>query len=126
MAKRSKAEVDALTTRAAWIFATQTRDADEIASLLKTSKRSVERYAESELWAEVLKSLDYQGPRNFRVNPTRETARDANGAFEKAREVYMEAKESGAPKHRWATLTATATGVPLSTLYTWVAKYGWN
>ena len=125
MPKRSKAEVDALTTRAAWIFATQTRDADEIASLLKTSKRSVERYAESELWEEVLKSLDYQGPRNFRVNPTREPSRDANGAFEKARNVYQGAVQARVPKHKRVSFTAAEVGVPWRRVYDWVKRYQW-
>ena len=73
MPKRSKAELEALITAAARLFATHTRDAKEIADLLNTSERSVHRWAKEELWEKVLQSLNYEGERNFRVKPKRST-----------------------------------------------------
>lgn len=71
MPKRSKHELDILITIAAGLFATHTRDAKEIATLLNTSERSVHRWAEQEKWEQVLQTLDYAGERNFRVKPRR-------------------------------------------------------
>jgi len=71
MPKRSKAEIDTLVTAAAALFATHTRDAKEIGKLLNTSERTVHRWAEREKWEEVLKTLNYEGDRNFRVKPRR-------------------------------------------------------
>ena len=71
MPKRSKAETDILVTVAAGLFALHTRDAKEIASLLNTTERTVHRWAAREKWKEVLKTLKYEGERNFRVKPRR-------------------------------------------------------
>ena len=73
MPKRSKAELEALITAAARLFATHTRDAKEIADLLNTSERSIHRWAKSELWEQTLQSLGYEGERNFRIKPKRST-----------------------------------------------------
>ena len=71
MPKRSKTEIDILVTVAAGFFATHTRNAKEIANLLKTTERTVYRWAERDKWKEVLKTLNYKGERNFRVKPRR-------------------------------------------------------
>ena len=71
MPKRSKAETDILVTIAAGLFALHTRDAKEIARLLNTTERNVHRWAKREKWEEVLKTLNYEGERNFRVKPRR-------------------------------------------------------
>ena len=71
MPKRSKTETDIFVTIAAGFFATHTRDAKKIASLLKTTERTVHRWAEREKWEEVLQTLNYTGERNFRVKPRR-------------------------------------------------------
>ena len=69
---RRKAETDdILVTIAAGLFATHTRDAKKIASLLNTTERNVHQWAEREKWEEVLQTLNYEGKRNFRVKPTR-------------------------------------------------------
>ena len=68
MANKSAAERDIHISVAAWMFATQTRDADEIAKAIGASDRTIHRYAETERWDEVLKTLGYNGERNFRVN----------------------------------------------------------
>ena len=72
MANRSQAEKDILVTVAAWMFVHQTRDAKEIASALETSERTIHRWAKTESWENVLRSLEYEGERNFRVNPRRQ------------------------------------------------------
>ena len=67
MGNKSTAERDIHISVAAWMFATQTRDAGEIAEAIGASDRTVHRYAETERWEEVLKILNYNGERNFRV-----------------------------------------------------------
>lgn len=71
MPKRSKAETDILVTIAAGLFALHTRDAKEIARLLNTTERTIHRWAVRDKWKEVLKTLNYEGERNFRVKPRR-------------------------------------------------------
>ena len=71
MPRRSKPEQERLTRAAAVLFATRTRDAKEIASLLDTTERTIHRWAKDPLWEEVLQYLNYEGERNFRVNPRR-------------------------------------------------------
>ena len=71
MANKSKTETNIRITIAAGIFATHTRDAKEIADMLKTTERNIHRWAEKDLWAEVLHTLDYKGERNFRVRSRR-------------------------------------------------------
>ena len=68
MANKSAAERDIHISVAAWMFATQTRDADEIAKAVGTSNRTIHRYSETQRWDEVLQILGYNGERNFRVN----------------------------------------------------------
>lgn len=67
MGNKSTAEKDIHISVAAWMFATQTRDAGEIAKAIGTSDRTIHRYAETERWEEVLTTLNYEGERNFRV-----------------------------------------------------------
>ena len=72
MGNRSQVEKDILVTVAAWMFVNQTRDAKEIATALVTSERTIHRWAKTEYWENVLRSLKYEGERNFRVNPRRQ------------------------------------------------------
>lgn len=67
MANKSTAERDMHISIAACLFATQTRDAGEIAEAIGASDRTIHRYAETEQWDEVLQILGYDGDRNFRV-----------------------------------------------------------
>lgn len=71
MPKHTRSETDILVTVAAGLFVRHTRDAKEIASLLKTTERTIHRWAERDRWEEVLKTLNYEGERNFRVKPRR-------------------------------------------------------
>ena len=68
---KPKRSTDTLITAAARLFATHTRDAKEIANLLNTKERSIRRWAKSEIWEEVLQTLNYEGERNFSVKPRR-------------------------------------------------------
>ena len=68
---KPKRSTDTLITAAARLFATHTRDPKEIAKLLNTKERSIRRWAKSEIWEEVLQTLNYEGERNFSVKPRR-------------------------------------------------------
>ena len=99
MANRSKAEREILITAAATLFAKHTRDANEIAFLLESSYRSIHRWSKEEpRWIEVLDTLGYEGERNFRVQPARDTQDNPN--FEKARIAYREAQKQGIPARK--------------------------
>ena len=126
MPRRSKAETDILVTVAAGLFATYTRDAKEIGSLLNTSERTVHRWAERDKWEEVLQTLNYEGERNFRVKPSRDSQSEAGEIFEKAREAYQEALKAGEPKHKLAAIASNATGLPAQTIHYWAMKHGWR
>ena len=67
MGNKSTEERELYISAAALIFATQTRDADEIAKAIGSSNRTIQRYAETQRWQEVLQILGYNGERNFRV-----------------------------------------------------------
>ena len=126
MPARSKAKTDTLVTIAAGLFATHTRDAKEIASLLDTTERSVHRWAKTDVWETVLKTLDYEGERNFRVKPNRDSQREVGETFEKAREAYQEAIKAGEPKHKLATLASNAVGIPARRIHYWAMTHGWR
>ena len=126
MPYRSKAEKDILVTAGAALFATHTRDAKEIGSLLNTTERTIHRWAELEKWEEVLQTLNYEGERNFRVKPSRDSQSEAGEIFEKAREVYQEAFKAGEPQHKLATIASSAVGVPSGKIHYWAMKHGWR
>lgn len=71
MANKSTAERKIHITTAACLFVTYTRDAEKIGKVLNTTGRTVRRYAETEDWEDVLRTLNYEGERNFRVRPRR-------------------------------------------------------
>lgn len=71
MPKRSKTQTEMLITAAAGLFVNHTRDAAEIAALLNTTPRNVYRWAQHNRWEEVLQTFNYEGERNFRINPRR-------------------------------------------------------
>ena len=126
MPARSKAKTDTLVTVAAGLFATHTRDAKEIASLLDTSERSVHRWAKTDVWETVLKTLNYEGERNFRVKPNRDSQREVGEIFEKAHDAYQEAIKAGEPKHKLATVTSNAVGIPARKIHDWAMTHGWR
>ena len=126
MPARSKDKTDTLVTIAAGLFATHTRDAKEIASLLDTSERSVHRWAKTDVWETVLKTLNYKGQRNFRVKSNRDSQREVGEIFEKAREAYQDAIRSGVPTHKLATLASNAVGIPARKIHDWAMTHGWR
>ena len=73
MANRSKADREIYIIAAATLFVTVTRDAQEIANLLNSSKRSIHHWAKTQRWSEVLRTLGYEGENNFRTQPARNT-----------------------------------------------------
>lgn len=71
MANKSTAERKIHITTAACLFVTYTRDAEKIGKVLNTTGRTIHRYAETDRWDEVLRTLGYEGERSFRVRPRR-------------------------------------------------------
>ena len=69
MGNRTQAEMTIFITVAAFYFVEHSRDAKEIAKIVKTNVRTIYRWAESPKWHEVLNDLGYTGERNFRVRP---------------------------------------------------------
>ena len=124
MAYHSKAKRRILITAAATLFATHTRDANEIASLLNTSNRSIHAWSHEPLWTEVLDTLGYTGERNFRVRPSRDV--QDNPKFEEAREAYHTAIEQGVPKHKRVRYVCELTGVKNTTIRHWIHRFGWD
>ena len=60
---------DPLVTAAALLFATRTRDAEEIAKIMDTSERNVREWAKTGRWRKTLKSVNYKGERKFKRKP---------------------------------------------------------
>ena len=47
-------------------------------------------------------------------------------AFEEANAAYQAAIRTGAPKHRWTTITSETIGLPPRRIREWANKYGWR
>lgn len=124
MPNRSKSERDIHIIAAASLFATLTRDAQEIADLLDTSKRSIHRWSKEPLWHQTLDTLGYEGERNFRVHPARDSVENPN--FEVVETAYLAAIEQGVPKHKRVSLVSEQTGVKDWTVRYWAGKFGWD
>ena len=123
---KPKRSTDTLITAAARLFATHTRDAQEIAKLLNTQARSVRRWAKTDLWEAVLQSLGYEGDRNFTRKLTRDAVRDAPELFVKAQQVYLAAMQAGVPPHKLTRHTADAVGISRHRVTFWVKRYKWR
>ena len=124
MANKSKAERDTQITVAAGLFATHTRDAQEIGDKLNTTPRNIHRWAETELWNKVLENLGYTGERNFRIKSSRNSQN--NPDFEKAKIAYQQALADGIPKHKIASSVSKQTSVIPETIRKWAKKYQWH
>lgn len=111
---------------AAAYFVFVSRDINDIAAAFDTSNRTIRRWAEDPEWETALDACGYTGDRNFETQPYRDTERDAGRLFEKAREAYIVAVKSGAPKHRWATIAAEAVDLPRRRVHNWAMKHGWR
>ena len=126
MARRTKAQTDIMITAAATLFALHTRDADEIAALLNSSKSSVYRWRKSPLWTEVLDALNYEGEMHFRVMPARDADRENAEELEIVEAAYQQAKQDGIPKSKISRQVAEQTGVKYWKVREMARKYGWD
>ena len=89
-------------------------------------ERQIRRYAETPEWENALDAWGYTGERTFTIKPSRDTVRDNGEHFEKAREVYLGAMRNGVPKHKLATRTGEAVGLPRRRIHAWATQYRWR
>ena len=111
---------------AAAYFVFVSRDINEIAETFGTSDRTIRRWTEDPEWETALEACGYTGDKSFETQPYRDTERDAGQLFEKAREAYILAVNSGEPKHRWATIAAEVVHLPRRRVHDWAMKHGWR
>ena len=110
---------------AATYFAFVSRDITAIAQAFSVDTRTIRRWAKDPHWEIALQNVNYTGERSFETQPYRDTERDAGDTFEKARTLYIEALNSGIPKHKRARLAAEATGLTPRRIRNWANRYGW-
>ena len=110
---------------AATYFAFVSRDINAIAQVFGVDTRTIRRWAKDPHWEIALDTVNYTGDRSFETQPYRDTERDAGDTFEKARTLYIEALNTGVPKHKLASLTAKATGLTPRRIRNWANRYGW-
>ena len=125
MPRHTKAQTEIYITAAATLFVRHTRDANEIASLLDTTDRSIHRWSKQPRWTEVLDTLNYDGERHFRVRQRRDLQRD-DPNFEAVRDAYSEAIAQGVPKNKRISTVAAQTGVKNWKVREWVRRFGWS
>ena len=111
---------------AATYFAFVSRDITAIAKAFGVDTRTIRRWAKDEEWEIALGNVNYTGDRSFETQPYRDTERDAGDTFEKARTLYIEALNTGVPKHKLARLAAEATGLTPRRIRNWANRYGWE
>lgn len=111
---------------AAHYFVFISRNLKRIATDFRVQQRTVQRWAKEPEWTEVLDACDYKGPREFELQPYRDTERDAGDEFSNARKVYLAAKKRGEPRHKLAAITEAKTGIPRKKIGTWARKHGWR
>ena len=110
---------------AATYFAFVSRDINAIAQVFGVDTRTIRRWAKDPHWEIALDTVNYTGERSFETQPYRDTERDAGDTFEKARTLYIEARNTGVPKHKRARLVAEATGLTPRRIRNWANRYGW-
>ncbi len=110
---------------AATYFAFVSRDITAIAQAFSVDARTIRRWAKDEEWEIAMQNVNYTGERSFETQPYRDTERDAGDTFEKARTLYIEALNTGVPKHKLARLAAKATGLTPRRIRNWANRYGW-
>lgn len=111
--------------RAARYFATRSRDAHKIADAFGVSVETIRRWSKTPEWTQALDAINYTGDRSFVNRPTRDTIRDADAVFKKARRIYRAAQRAGVPKYKLASQTAKKTGLTRRRVHGWAKKYGW-
>ena len=108
---------------AATYFAFVSRDINAIAKAFGVDTRTIRRWAKGPHWEIAWGNVNYTGDRSFETQPARNTQRDAGDSFEKARTLYIEALNTGTPKHTLARLTAEATGLTTRRIRNWANRY---
>ena len=111
---------------AAFYFVRISRDVHQIAEEFNVTEWAVRKWAKTPEWQKALDVFDYKGERRFEAQPKRDTARDNGETFQKARQVYITAYNAGEPKHKLATITGNAVGVPRRRIHDWARKYEWR
>lgn len=128
---RSKEDRAKEIGKAARIFATKTRNAQEIANQLNTTPRTIQRYAHTPEWMAALHALDYQGDTSFRVAKTRDPQRDNPDLFQQAKVLYLENAETAPSSWKCAGITAEKLrgrdgwNIQPRTIWNWARRYGW-
>ena len=111
---------------AAYYFMFVSRNLKRIAKDFRVNSRTIQRWAEEPERTEVLDACDYKGPREFELQPYRDTERDAGEEFRNARKVYLAAQKRGEPRHTLARITEEKTGIPRKKIGEWTRKHGWR
>ena len=111
---------------AATYFACVSRDIDTIAQAFGVDTRTIRRWQKDEEWEIALQNVSYTGDRSFDTQPFRDTERDAGKGFNEAHTIYIEALNSGVPKHKLASLTAKATGLTPRRVRNWARQFQWE
>ena len=111
---------------AAYYFVYVSRNLKRISKDFRVDPRTIQRWAETPIWTEILDACDYRGERTFELQPYRDTERDAGEIFKKARDVYLKALKAGEPRHKLAAITEAKTGIPRKKIGTWARKHGWR
>lgn len=111
---------------AAFYFAHISRDKMDIANYFNVQKRTITRWAKEPEWEQALDAWGYEGDRKFLSPPRRDIAKNNKKLFKKARVTYIMAMLSGKPKHKLATITGEAVGLPRATIHRWAMQHGWR
>ena len=125
MGNKSTAERDIHIITAACLFTTYTRDAKEIADIMNTTDRTIHRYAKTDRWEEVLQIVGYEGERSFRVEATRDPARDYGEVFEKAEEIFIAAVRQGHSNWKAAGIVEEKLAIKQKRALKWARQFGW-
>ena len=110
---------------AAAYFAFVSRDINAIAAQFNVKNRAVRRWAEDPEWHKALEICGASDATPLK-QPTRHTERDAGDIFEEARQIYVDALNTGTPKHKLATLTAEKMGLKVRRVRNWAKRFGWR
>ena len=111
---------------AATYFAFVSRDINAIAKAFGVDTRTIRRLAKGPHWEIAWGNVKYTSDRSFETQPFRDTERDAGDSFEIARKTYIDALNTGTPKHKLARLTAETTGLTTRRIRNWANRYGWG
>ena len=110
---------------AAAYFALVSRHPVEIAVHFDVSTRTIHRWAADPEWEQTLDFLHYNADRSFEVEPRRNIVRDTSDLFIAARHTYQKAILDGHPPHKWARITADATGLTQRRIRNWAKQFQW-